>query len=240
MSFVYESELHVYNIIAKSLKNRDLLIKQEEKQHLERLIGEAWEIQNNEHHVLEKYNTHRPLDVLTWHSRFGDYFCTDELVDLLEDIVGIYFVLLLGDLEGDEIDRSDPSLEIIFRNSAKETIDTKVGGYVADEFVHDMEFLKQKTGVYFLYDNEEKLVYVGKSSNLGERLVTSIRERGSRFYEYALTKSCSDTEVYEAYYISLLKPELNIDGKHSDDLTIALDCIRDKKIKPIFKEGERK
>src|SRR5699024_6655512 len=118
----------------------------------------------------------------------------------------------------------------------KDQLRNRFSTELTNDFLEDMRNMMLKSGVYFSYDEDKELIYVGKSINLGERIPSSINERSAIYYEYAETKSESDTSIYEAYYISLLKPELNVEGKHEDELTVRLNCIRNNELKPIYKE----
>ncbi|RDY70388.1 hypothetical protein DXT76_13125 [Halobacillus trueperi] len=81
-------------------------------------------------------------------------------------------------------------------------------------------------GVYFIYDAEGDLAYIGKSTScVVTRCLTSVIER--ELYNFskieirkAITKS--DVAIYEAYYISNYKPYMNNDLVFDDFPTIDL------------------
>lgn len=78
--------------------------------------------------------------------------------------------------------------------------------------------LVNESGIYRLYSGEN-IVYIGKSYNLRDRIPSSFGERFFKdnnidFIDYAITNK-ADADIYEMYYISLYKPELN-GGKHLD------------------------
>lgn len=85
-------------------------------------------------------------------------------------------------------------------------------------------------GVYFIYDTNNKLVYIGKSnSNVIKKSLESANERLNGVFskiEYKLPKTHSDTNIYELYYISKYKPKYNIESKFNDKLSIILPRIR--------------
>jgi len=82
-------------------------------------------------------------------------------------------------------------------------------------------------GVYKLFDDGTKeLVYIGRSINLGTRIVASSLERRANFFSYAETKTESDSAIYEAYYITKFKPKFNKLGKFEDDPTIVLPDLK--------------
>ncbi|WP_252225397.1 MULTISPECIES: hypothetical protein [unclassified Clostridium] len=82
--------------------------------------------------------------------------------------------------------------------------------------------LFDKSGVYKLYDENKQLIYIGKSYNLAIRIVTSIRERKASYFSYCVLNNKADTDIYEIYYISKLKPPLNSSNKNEDSPTLIL------------------
>lgn len=97
---------------------------------------------------------------------------------------------------------------------------------------------KGKYGVYFIYNDEDELVYIGKScSCLLARSFESARERNCLNFskiELRECKSKSDVAIYEAYYISLYKPRFNSDMVFDDapavklkELPISKSIVRD-------------
>lgn len=80
----------------------------------------------------------------------------------------------------------------------------------------------KKTGIYRLYDENDKIVYIGKSYNLKNRVYSSLQERKASKFDFAVLKSKADTDVYELYYINKYKPILNGDSNSGDRLTIEL------------------
>lgn len=243
MGYVYESEFHVFNIIKKALNDKNILITESQKDVLEKIINTAWDIQSDHYKlgILVKHNTHYPVNSLTWWAFDGDFTNASNYIKFAGNFID-QFKLLFKCEEINDVDRENPYLNMVFRENnfkIRDFIKNRIEGKVNDDFVKEMSKLQHKHGVYFLYNGEKDIIYIGKSTNLGERIVSSIGERNAMFYEYALTESCSDAGVYEMYYISLLKPDLNVDGKHYDELTIKLRCIRDEKIYPIFESVKR-
>jgi len=89
---------------------------------------------------------------------------------------------------------------------------------------------KDKIGIYFLYDAENQLSYIGKSAScLLTRSLSSIKERGLLDFakiELYETKTKSDVAIYEAYYISKFKPASNKDIVYDDYPTISLPDLQ--------------
>lgn len=107
------------------------------------------------------------------------------------------------------------------------TINQDVGkAYLIRE--NDM-FPNIKYGIYFLYDKNNQIAYIGKSiSDVKFRCFESVRER--RLYDFSkieirITKSKAEVGVYESYYISKYKPYLNKDLKTDDNITFEIEDI---------------
>ena len=106
----------------------------------------------------------------------------------------------------------------------------------SEEFYSDYnDGVGKKFGLYFIFDDKEELVYVGKSINLFQRLSNSLIERSGEFYAYAEPASKADMHVYELYYINKFKPKLNTGDLSDDELTIVLPELTLSEIKPAFK-----
>jgi excinuclease UvrABC nuclease subunit len=101
--------------------------------------------------------------------------------------------------------------------------------------IDDLESIKGKCGIYKLYDHELKLIYIGKSYKLGQRIVTSGRSRFASYYSYAIAETKTDTDIYELYYIGIEKPPFNTSSVHKDKPTVAMPELKFTEVKPIFK-----
>ncbi len=81
-------------------------------------------------------------------------------------------------------------------------------------------------GIYFIYDKDGNIAYIGKSSsNAVTRSFSSVSERGLLDFskiEIRGTKTKSDIAIYEAYYISKYKPKCNNDLVFEDETSLSL------------------
>ena len=114
----------------------------------------------------------------------------------------------------------------IFKNDLKFSIDFYLENEkytLSNEFVKSMEYLYYAQGLYFIYDKNKNLIYIGKSRNLGSRVVSSLKERKGYYFKYKLTKTMSDANILEIYYISTLKPVLNSESNEEDLSTIKIN-----------------
>ena len=67
----------------------------------------------------------------------------------------------------------------------------------------------KKIGIYFLYDANDELIYIGKSVNLDKRIKTSCKLKKAEYVRIAELKTRIDATIYESYYIARYKPKHN-------------------------------
>jgi hypothetical protein len=125
----------------------------------------------------------------------------------------------------------------------------------SDEFFDFLSVLKNKSGLYFLYDSFMNLLYIGKSYKLDTRIPSSIKERKPIFVSVMITENESDANILEPYYIAKMCPSLNgdmstidkplVEVTHSYSQTEPIQIYnlkylvrRNKKMVERFKEGK--
>ena len=85
---------------------------------------------------------------------------------------------------------------------------------------------EENFGCYFIYDNNNQLVYIGKSNlHLLERACESARERTNGDFskiELYPMKTQADTNIYELYYIAQYDPKYNSDCRCLDKPSFTL------------------
>jgi predicted GIY-YIG superfamily endonuclease len=90
--------------------------------------------------------------------------------------------------------------------------------------------------VYFLYNHEDELLYIGKTSNLRERLSTYFGKKPSERVGWkkdinpdtlTLFKclTTTDSEIYETYFINKYKPKHNKGKVFSEKLSFELPYL---------------
>lgn len=86
-----------------------------------------------------------------------------------------------------------------------------------------------KSGIYFIYGNDGKVDYIGKSASSAiRRSLESVKERGLYDFkkiEYRFTPP-SNCGVYEAYYIAKYKPRCNVDMVYDDQTDIYIKNLK--------------
>jgi excinuclease UvrABC nuclease subunit len=76
-------------------------------------------------------------------------------------------------------------------------------------------------GIYFFYNSDYELMYLGKASNIKTRIsnhmsnsrlsATRYTKHNFSFYKFAKVSCPVDRDIYETYFINKLKPKLNVD-----------------------------
>jgi hypothetical protein len=103
------------------------------------------------------------------------------------------------------------------------------------EFIELIEGCMNKHGLFFLYNTNKELLYIGKGTNLGAAIIDTIWNKDiDGFAAIALTKTKSDIYIYEPYCIINEKPLLNIETMDIDELTINLEPLEKSEIVRIY------
>jgi excinuclease UvrABC nuclease subunit len=100
--------------------------------------------------------------------------------------------------------------------------------------------LWERAGVYFIYNKERNLIYIGKSStNIGERMFESAFEKKdySYYISYVLTKTRSDARLYEIFYINKYKPIFNLADKEDDCCSMELPELKMSSVFKIYQDS---
>ena len=100
-------------------------------------------------------------------------------------------------------------------------LETSINKKFSKTFVKGLERIKENTaGLYFFFADHE-LLYIGKSTNIRERIISSLRERYSVRKDLNMVfgfsiPNLADLQIAEPYLICKLKPTLNIQFNVSD------------------------
>lgn len=89
---------------------------------------------------------------------------------------------------------------------------------LTDLYITDLNDIPNTKGVYFIYDKDYKLMYIGKSIHIHNRLkehlgtnshISDVNHNFKYFKYIELSVDDVDLDNYETYYINLYKPLLN-------------------------------
>lgn len=79
------------------------------------------------------------------------------------------------------------------------------------------------SGIYFLYDSNKNLSYIGRSENLSKRIPDSASERKAFYFKFYKTNSKADCYILEPFFIATFKPPLNREFVITDFPTVKID-----------------
>jgi hypothetical protein len=242
MNYEYENANHFFFVCRKFLFKNGLKLDYDEQQSLKRLTDKVFLFQQKYEDLLYRLELREITRILTYflHSSY-DF---DSLFDNLEKFMYI-FKRYKEIVKDENVDRSnykdlyDEYYKPIIIREKHWNSKEKRYKCLSRHILSKQEELIQQHGIYFLYNKEKELIYIGKSVyNLWSRIISSAKEREATYFAYALTKTKSDTSIYEMYYIAKLKPPLNNDGKYNDPVTITLPELEITEPQAIYEEDE--
>jgi hypothetical protein len=105
----------------------------------------------------------------------------------------------------------------------------------SQEFI---EFFKEnigKFGIYFLYNLNKELLFVGHSLNLGETIIDEIWKKSIDGYvAVAFTNAKADMKIYEDYYILTEKPLKMNNNYEPDEVSVKLKLLKRTELVKIY------
>lgn len=110
--------------------------------------------------------------------------------------------------ENKDLDRIKKRISI-FKNKVKIKDESGLESIVPD-----------KPGVYFLFNRDKEIIYIGKSKSLKSRAFVSFNAQGAEFMKIIVTESLADANFLEPYFISLYAPVKNKEFRTGDKPSI--------------------
>ena len=103
--------------------------------------------------------------------------------------------------------------------------------------------------IYFFYDSNNNLLYIGKTGNLINRLKCHFSKSNVELEPWKLEvdknkiiiyrcKSDTDLEVYETYFINKYNPKYNIEKVFNDYLTFELPYLEPRSLKEEYEKAK--
>lgn len=211
--YKYESFYHFVNSFKKALRNHLNVNVTIDECYGEKLKT-IYKIYEDEKEFLNKNSIKSPTDLF-----MSNIYTFSDWDDYRKN--GLSFIdTLIEHYTSLQTDR-DKSLKFLKLNYYAPTKLERQFEVYEDLYYKELQFtdkakakllnIEGRPGVYRLYDKDKKLVYIGKSTDLGNRIVTSSKERKAKYFKAALTINGLDATIYEAYYIGIEQPYLNSD-----------------------------
>jgi hypothetical protein len=193
----------------------------------------AWALNNSD--FFRRAGVDIPIDNLMWRVRTNDL--TNELINKFSLVMSEIHSLYKGSTYIGKCKELRKQFPLVGQLNIYLVLADK--GEYSEEYVRFLEETKADPGVYFLYDLNKELIYIGKSYHLGSRLASSTRERKAFYIQAIKTKSEADANVLEPYYIALDRPRLNRDIVPIDVPTFIIETDYEKgEMIPVFKNSE--
>jgi hypothetical protein len=250
----YQSAQHLVRAVNKILSDR-IGYSLEEDDEWE--VNSMFDCYREEFdYLLEAHDIFHPVDSFTYNLRFhkldsaSDFILLfDKYKDIIQSFYELHYDSILHSLSTDEYENR---LKLIITNCAKNrkyyydnssASITRINDnrYVFDEyytndFVQQLTALVGKAGIYFLYNENKQLVYIGKSIDLSSRILSSCQQKkGACYFNYSIPPKEADIHIYEMYLIAKYKPQFNKDGKSKGIPSIVIDEFPRSEITAIYK-----
>lgn len=246
----YENHLHFFYTCRKIIRNKQI-DNQPLEEKLFNVTLEIYDFTTTNKTIINRKNLRKPTAIFTY--RLVDCNAMPQISDLIDkfpaEVINDYIILftksnkdILSDMDScinyvnvrKEISYKEPS-EIVHWNTNTQKYMT-----LTQSFYNLRDHLEEASRVYFLYDVDKKLIYIGKSYSLWKRIITSAKTHGAIYCSYIVINNKVDTDIYEIYYISKFKPSENVTSKNKDVATITLPKIKQSKLIQIYEFNEAK
>lgn len=123
-----------------------------------------------------------------------------------------------------------------YRHSIKNKLECVAYYNLHNKLEEKYDIKKYQAGVYFIYNSEKEIIYIGKSKNLKKRILSSCRDKSGVYIRFGKTENEIDATIYEAYYIGKHKPKLNSDLIDSEASTLDLEELSLSEFIPLYSE----
>ena len=111
-------------------------------------------------------------------------------------------------------------------------------GEIAEKALRELSKLKNCYGIYFILNDKEQLLYIGKSKNLMGRIPSSLREKQGSKFAYLLVSQSADIHILEPYLILKHKPPKNIEFIEQGNTSYDIEEPPISNIIPFYEEDE--
>ncbi len=180
------------------------------------------------------------VDVITWRLLHEKSTSREEVLDFFNRELKDIFSEAIDIYKGD-VDKSFVYLKPIknVQSTLYEGISFKrINKKVSRIAMQELNKLADCYGVYFIYNDKDQLVYIGKSRNLGRRIISSIKERYGKKFAYILAKNPADIHILEPFLIIKYKPVKNVEFMEYGETSLDIEVPPLSAIIPVFEEEE--
>lgn len=232
MNYV-QSEKHFINLCCKKIRDNRIAFKNHNE-----FLNDLKEVYKISEEIEPLTYGNRLVDIISWKllqetpntKEAVLHFFNDTLQKIINEAIDIY---------NQKLDRNFVYLKPIFQS---ETIDFKkleipqLEKAISPLAIKELNKLENCYGIYFIYNDKDQLIYIGKSKNLAHRIIQSIKKRRGTKFAYILVKNPADIHILEPYLIVKYKPLSNTEFIELGDTSFELNVPPISKIIPIYEE----
>ena len=131
------------------------------------------------------------------------------------------------------IEQEDDVFRDIYLNDIRSIANLSCANYVyntvyyetinlSEEDARTVGKVTNKSGIYYLYDEDKLLIYIGKSVHIGTRMMESARDKKAKYCRFSQIGNMADMGILEPYMISKYKPKHNKEFNNYHKPTIVI------------------
>lgn len=233
-----KSEAHFVNLCCKQIRIFGIVFNNHES-FVENL-KDIYQLSENIQHLVYGNSL---ADVISWHLLHEKSTSKKEVLD--------FFNRELKDILSEAIDIYNHNIDKPFKYFRPVKRDVQSALYekiainntpltISSVATQELNKLMNCYGIYFLYNDKNQLIYIGKSRNLGERIINSIKERGGKKFAYILVKNPADIHILEPFLIIKYKPIKNVEFMEYGETSLNLEVPPLSNIISLFDEEGKK
>lgn len=213
---------HFVNFITKYIRDHNVEIMNE------KYFIETMDDFYDKSEEIKEYLQRAPYDVMTWYMLQYEAYSMDTVFNKkIPEIISETNKFYNGgkDIHFKYLKEKSRSTKIYFDANNVDHLKK-----YTEETEIVLNSLQGKPGIYFLYKDEDDLIYIGKSINLGSRIPTSIKEQGADSFAYIITETPADRHLLEPYFILKYAPSNNTEFIDKSSVSFELNAPERSKI----------
>lgn len=228
--FYYKSEVHLLNYCKKVIKGKSIIPVEAIEPTLSMATDHIFNFSVKHLNDIDKRRLKYPCEVYSY--TINKARNQEELMvalRLVKRIISDYNNMF--DMEKSQIENSDFEVYIDYKKNTEWYKKNYINDDIKNRHIN-FEVIKEvltpihkKIGVYKIFDKNEELIFIGKSSNLAERILYKLKESKGSYFSFVVLNNEIDAEIYSIYYVSKLKPLLNSSAKTEVTTTLILDDL---------------
>lgn len=189
-----------HNIFIGSLQNNEINFSQSEISIMENIYGRIYKLENQEYLAMFNEKPTKTIKKIVSNIKDNEEkkaFFNEIIWDILDDCYGKVSFM---------VGNSNPK---VLKLSEEHKYYCAMEEYY-QELKQKLKVLNRKIGCYLLFDINKKIIYVGKSVNLKDRVLTSIKDKNAYYFQYVTVSNVMFADNLEIALINANNPPKNI------------------------------